>query len=710
MTARPTGQGGESLVKTTLMADVVSIELYKEADFEIAGLLVRPSLTRVEAGGKVVRLEPKIMKVLLVLWRAGGSVVSRDDLINEVWEGQIVTDDAVTRTISRLRKLFKKDFPCGVEIETVQKSGYRLKFKGEQTEAGKKRPGTLVILAGLVLILAVAGYFVYPRNQGPSLENLFSGPVEPLTTFPGKERYPAFDATGNYLLFAWAREDQGPYDIFRMDTQSRDLLQLTNGPGSSLRPTWSPDGTRAAFFRINQGVCSIHIMPSIGGNIRKIANCSGEPRVLDWSPDGATLLAGWRPGPYQKGSLVSIDLETLEMREILIEGEFALGVDDAYYSPDGETIAAALSTTLGVEDLYILPVAGGTPERITHENLKIHDLRFVPGGSGVLASTNWLGAFGAWVIPLDGGPPVNAGNLPNGIDGIVASPKGQVVLEVWDETAGMWRLDLEDKTLAPLPQNSTRFDWDGQPSPDGGKLAFVSDRSGAAEAWVADLETNAYRQLTNFKGPWTHSPRWAPDGKTLVFASPAEGRFDLFLADPETGEVKQLTHSQGNNFAPAWSPDGRFVYFGSDRSGQWQIWRLEVETGLQEVVTSEGARTAKISPDGTFLYFTKIDEPGLWRQPLWGNGAPVKILGDPVPVDWNTWAVTENSIYFIRRRIPEKPELMRFDLATETGEIILEIPALLHNSGLWVSGDESEALITLIERAEADLVLAGARD
>ena len=73
-----------------------------------------------------VRLEPKVMQVLLCLADNAGRTVSRDQLMAEVWNGAIVSEDAVNRCISRIRKVFSDG---SVKIATVPKIGYR--FEGD---------------------------------------------------------------------------------------------------------------------------------------------------------------------------------------------------------------------------------------------------------------------------------------------------------------------------------------------------------------------------------------------------------------------------------------------------------------------------------------------------------------------------------------------------------------------------------------------------
>src|SRR5260370_15583792 len=95
-------------------------------DFSIAEWLVRPRLGTVGRGDKSVRVEPKIMRVLVCLAEHPGDVVEKDYLIRTVWPDTFVTDDVLTKCISELRRIFEDNAREPHFIQTIPKIGYRL--------------------------------------------------------------------------------------------------------------------------------------------------------------------------------------------------------------------------------------------------------------------------------------------------------------------------------------------------------------------------------------------------------------------------------------------------------------------------------------------------------------------------------------------------------------------------------------------------------
>ena len=102
------------------------MDLAREADLRLGPALVRPSLSEVVAAGRTIRLQPRVMQVLVVLARADGEVVSRDELLARCWGGLAIGDDAINRCIGRLRRLSEEEAPGAFTIGTLPRIGYRL--------------------------------------------------------------------------------------------------------------------------------------------------------------------------------------------------------------------------------------------------------------------------------------------------------------------------------------------------------------------------------------------------------------------------------------------------------------------------------------------------------------------------------------------------------------------------------------------------------
>ena len=96
------------------------------ADFRLGPWLVEPSLNSISRNGRSVRLEPKVMEVLVCLAEHAGETLSKENLLRTVWPDTFVSDDALKHCISGLRRVFEDDAREARVIQTIAKRGYRL--------------------------------------------------------------------------------------------------------------------------------------------------------------------------------------------------------------------------------------------------------------------------------------------------------------------------------------------------------------------------------------------------------------------------------------------------------------------------------------------------------------------------------------------------------------------------------------------------------
>lgn len=102
------------------------MNLAREPSFRLGAIEVRPATREIVHPGGHESVEPRVMSVLVLLAQAGGEVITRDDLIAACWEGRVVSDDAINRVISRIRKVADLTGGQDFTLETITKVGYRL--------------------------------------------------------------------------------------------------------------------------------------------------------------------------------------------------------------------------------------------------------------------------------------------------------------------------------------------------------------------------------------------------------------------------------------------------------------------------------------------------------------------------------------------------------------------------------------------------------
>ena len=149
--------------------------------FRIGDAEVRPATRELVGPGGSEIVEPRVMQVLVALARAEGAILSRDDLIQACWEGRIVSENAIDRVISKLRRLAETVADGSFRIETITKVGYRLlaedgapESSASALQASAVPPGPAIgrrtwIAGAAALAVGGAGIWLGTRDRRPDV-------------------------------------------------------------------------------------------------------------------------------------------------------------------------------------------------------------------------------------------------------------------------------------------------------------------------------------------------------------------------------------------------------------------------------------------------------------------------------------------------------------------------------------------------------------
>jgi TolB-like protein/DNA-binding winged helix-turn-helix (wHTH) protein/Flp pilus assembly protein TadD len=189
-----------------------------EARFSLGEWTVDPATNRLSRDGRQVRLEPKVMRVLVFLAERPGRVIKRRELEAAVWPGMLVSDDAVTNTVIKLRRALGDSARHSRYIETIAKSGYRLIAKVDRPAAPPEEPPRAVrtraepaagtprsrlaraipaLLTAVPLIALAIGWWLTQSRPGPATPAETARPVvavlpfEDLSGDPARGYFPA---------------------------------------------------------------------------------------------------------------------------------------------------------------------------------------------------------------------------------------------------------------------------------------------------------------------------------------------------------------------------------------------------------------------------------------------------------------------------------------------------------------------------------------
>jgi Tol biopolymer transport system component len=219
--------------------------------------------------------------------------------------------------------------------------------------------------------------------------------------------------------------------------------------------------------------------------------------------------------------------------------------------------------------------------------------------------------------------------------------------------------------LSPEGLDDTAPVW----SPDGQKIAFVSQRDGNREVYVMPAECanladgcsqNAVNVTRNPADDWT--PAWSPDGKRLTFSSIRDGNWEIYAVDTtclsaaETcpDQLIQLTANGNANILPVYSPDGSRIAFSSKAAGNWDIYSMSASgADIRQLTTDPGNDLSPAwSPDGSKIAFETNRDGNVEVYVMTANGSsPQNVSNFSLANDHGpTWTPDGQQLVFYANR------------------------------------------------------------
>jgi Tol biopolymer transport system component/DNA-binding winged helix-turn-helix (wHTH) protein len=674
--------------------------------------------------GTRIKLVGQPFEVLAILLSKPGELVTRDALRDRLWPGDTFVDfnHGLNAAVNKLREALSDSADNPRYVETLPRRGYRFiasvtRSSPAQAPAPSEPPPKLEIPAQaenpasieipsiarreeeevpaapkswrrwyLVAAIAIAAFVFFHTaiwvvnrlsTVAGARDRYTAGQrIRPLTTVSAETSEPSFSPDGNYVAFRVEGTKAGEGGVFLKAIGTEQMVQVTKNAGDCC-PAWSPDGQTLAFSRFTENEFQIYMVPLThapdGGwtvGAEKKLNTSGiTPRrgEVAWSPDGKTLAFA--------GGAGIIMLNPADASAHRLTEPPPLSEDwGPSFSPDGKRVLFVRSRDTGFsEEIMTIPVYGGSVARVASEPARIlGPPQWSFDGQSVIFASDRNSHPALWRVSLTDEAPIeinDSGWYP------AVSRKGyKLAYQRVTRSLNVWEIDLAEKQKHILiPSTSETDQGPGpQPSPDGAKVAYMSDRSGTMEIWVSDQDGKNPVQLSAIGSAGT--PRWSPDGQSIAFDARTKNGIYIYTVTLKEGVPKLLVGETHENICPSWSPDGKWVYFASSRTGGWQVWKVPAEGGTASQVTTQGGHAPLASLDGKTIYYAKTAyaNPEIWQVPIDGGA---EHLVSPVlrPATWASWAVTEAGILFAGPSGTGRPVVSLYDIGKRKASILGEL-------------------------------------
>ena len=282
---------------------------------------------------------------------------------------------------------------------------------------------------------------------------------------------------------------------------------------------------RIAFVSSRSGNAEIYVMDADGGNQRRLTNHPDRDFSPSWSPDGKRIaFVSNRDGHVNIRGRLTYEIYVMDANG---ENQQNLTNDPSNdrspsWAPDGKRIVFSSDRDNDRDhniEIYVMDADGENQERLTNNLTEDQYPSWSPDGKRIAFSAR------------------RDGHFENEL-GI---------------TYEIYVMDADGGNGQRLTENRNN-DWNSSWSPDGKRIAFMSDRKGDVVNWdiyVIDADGGNGQRLTENR-VYDSSPSWAPDGKRIAFMSNRDKNTEIYVMDADGGNPQNLTNNPHSDSSPAW--------------------------------------------------------------------------------------------------------------------------------------------------------------
>lgn len=656
--------------------------------YKINDIVFCEQLQNLTTSTQRISLESKTAEVLSYFCQHPDRIISRDELIQQVWQGQFVTDNAVTRVIAKLRKDLNDDVKASRFIVTYPKKGYRfiasvqLEDQSAPTQAEPAiktvtNPGvistsiTLSLLFIVLIVILVSLFWGFSPSETGSPLN-----ARAITRHSGDEYHGAVSPNSKYLAYTSAT--QGQLKLYLKDLTTEKNLQIGDAEGFSGPASWSPDGQRLVYLFTSKSSCEYRILTLQNDRVlssESVHQCPlGSYGKALFDHSGKKLIMTIRESKRHPYLLYQLDIPSRQLTKLNQPEAFLAGHTEFDLHPFENKIVIS------------------SPD--VSQNLWFYSLDLDSGKLDTLFSRTDYTCCGIWAhdgehIVILGPYPASSlvsvepdgsdeSTIYNSVHQIVAPQrlpdgKGYLYSGLTNNTDLFYQAfepAVDQQHQAVQPANSSVADRVPAISHDGQRLAFISLRSGASQLWLQDITQDTAQRITNLNDALHYIDiQWSPDNKRIAMMSSNRIR----IVDVDFQTMMEVPIEQQEIRGMSWL-DQHKLSFSLNTKNQWQAYQFDLGT---KVVSKVIPATQFLYANSTYGHLVRFLPDG--QVMLNNKPSAIKLMPpDRIKRSFQFAIDKQRLLYFTQ---PEgKKTLVEYNMHTKSSKTLLQNDNLLEFS------------------------------
>ncbi|MGO2010638.1 MAG: winged helix-turn-helix domain-containing protein [Pseudoalteromonas sp.] len=667
-------------------------------------------------------LQPKFIELLGFLASRYPEIVTREELINNVWDGNhFVGEKALTNGIWHVRKAFKELDPDNDYIDTLRKTGYRLAqlphyVSNDQYEAVPvnngifKRYWFLILAVTLALISAVITSM--SLDNSPINKKSLSEHVETITSSPGRELFPTISKDNHYLAYSWRRlGSQRNLYLHDLLSPNKASIALTDNQAIEGRVVFSHDAQSIYYYQYqSSGECQLVEQVISSGKITKLAKCiESLSSDLDITNQGDKLVFLGPRSSADNGQQINnfAQLKIINLNDHSVT-EVACQACNFYdesvaFSPTGEQLVVSRNLPTGHEELFILDIKTAKATQITNGFVDIRGVDWHPSKPMLVFSGIKQGQRHGYFYDLTTDKLTNADI--EGLSFPEFASDGSLYFHQWQIDSALMRVAIgDDVASSPFPIMSSHFSSRFSDYSEVTKqLAYTSNESGFTELWRASLDGTERVQLTQLEGS-IYNPVWSYDGRFIAFTLFKSGENGLYFYDTLQEQIKKVDTQLTYHGKPAWSHDNQSILISNGSN----LFRIDLNNGQVTQALDSKAMYGYENTAGDII-FANQENTQLWIKPA--GSMKEQLLVDNINLSNNfAWhfaqedSTTTARIYYFNVKADDY-RLSYYDIDKQIHHDAIRLPerAFSRSSGLTYIADKHWLVFTSYKSPQIDI-------
>jgi len=553
----------------------------------------------------------------------------------------------------------------------------------------------LALAGGLVLFALLLGAALY-TGRIPSIL-----PKNDQVTFSGDAYKPAISPDG--LFVAYVSRRFGEPDKLMLQARNGTKLELVRATQLDV-PRWSPDGSELLFSKYEPELRNLNQNSAVGPGIYVVSHLGGATRHIFqadyacwFAPDGSQLVtaSASERDPDFKGVRL-VNTLTGEAKEVHLSGYSELWDIDCSARAG---LILAVTGTLGNRQIRTFRPDGSEENKLLETDDRIYSARWSAAGDAIYYLHGKGSTKDFSRVSLTGKVDQVENGLQTGRFFTLSRDGPRLTYTREDRYSNLWRIGLPAAGRSAQPEISSLTSgtsFYGKPnfSPDGRWIVFAHGPNRD--------ETNIFKmpaaggepiQLTFLNRDWATNPAWSPDGQRIAFVSNQNGTPTVWTIGANGGNAQLLEHTNMLNTHNqlAWWPSTDIVY---QQTGNQNFVRVNDQTHEETLIIPRDRATGFLvspvfAPDGKKMAVQwRRDEVGLWIISLEPYSETLVQSGDLNPMGWSP---DGRYVYAIR----SGREIVRVQVAAPNDvTVVATLPGDGNDAGLSPDGKEIDVSVS----------------